>query len=126
MTDRRLVTVGALLADVALIVVFVLIGRREHDSGGAILGFLVTLWPFLAALGVGWLVTRAWRRPTAPLTGLLLWPIVVVVGMLLRAISGQGTAFSFIIVTALVLAAFLIGWRLAVAAINRARVRSRS
>ncbi|WP_167139238.1 DUF3054 domain-containing protein [Diaminobutyricimonas sp. TR449] len=125
MTDRRLV-IGALLADMALTVVFVVIGRREHDSAGAFIGFLITLWPFVAALGVGWLVTRAWRRPTAPLTGVLLWPIVVVVGMLLRAVSDQGTAWSFILVTALVLGAFLIGWRLAVAGIHRFRVRSRS
>ena len=124
--SRPLITVGALVADVALVGAFVLIGRGEHDSGGAVIGFLGTLWPFVAALGIGWLVTRAWRRPTAPLIGLLLWPIVVVGGMLLRVLSGQGVAWSFVVVTALVLAVFLIGWRLAAAGIHRLRVRSRS
>jgi hypothetical protein len=124
--SRPLVIIGALLADILLILAFVLIGRREHDSGGAVIGFLTTLWPFLAALGVGWLATRTWRRPTAPLSGVLLWLIVVVLGMLLRAVSGQGTAWSFMVVTALVLAVFLIGWRLVAAAVHRFRVRSRS
>ncbi|MFZ2178426.1 MAG: DUF3054 family protein, partial [Rhodococcus sp. (in: high G+C Gram-positive bacteria)] len=38
----------------------------------------------------------------------------------LRVVSGQGTAFSFILVAGTVLALFLIGWR----AIGRARVKA--
>lgn len=39
--------------------------------------------------------------------------------MLLRLVSGQGVQFTFIAVTALVLAAFLLGWRLIGSAVRR-------
>ena len=35
----------------------------------------------------------------------------MIVGMLLRVVSGQGIQVSFVIVAAVVLAAFLLGWR---------------
>ena len=41
-------------------------------------------------------------------------PVVVggvVVGMLLRVVTGAGTAFSFVAVATLVLAVLLLGWR---------------
>jgi hypothetical protein len=41
--------------------------------------------------------------------------------MLLRVISGQGIQVSFVIVAAIVLAIFLLGWRAIVAWIARAR-----
>jgi peptidoglycan/LPS O-acetylase OafA/YrhL len=98
--------------DVALVVVFVLIGRRNHDEGFAFLGMMTTLWPFLAGLAVGWLSMRAWRSPTRVVwTGIGIWIATVAVGMALRAVSGQGTAVSFVVVATLVLGLFLIGWR---------------
>ncbi len=110
----------ALLADVVAVAVFVLIGRRSHDEGDAVLGFLSTAWPFLTGLGVGWWSVRAWRRPTRVWPeGVVIWLAIVVVGNLLRVVSGQGTAFSFIIVTLVVLAAFLLGWRAVFATVQR-------
>jgi peptidoglycan/LPS O-acetylase OafA/YrhL len=98
--------------DVVLVVVFVLIGRRNHDEGFALVGTVTTLWPFLAGLAVGWLGMRAWRSPTRVVwTGIGIWIATVAVGMALRAVSGQGTAFSFVVVATLVLGVFLIGWR---------------
>lgn len=48
----------------------------------------------------------------------------VVTGMLLRAVSRQGVAASFVLVATLVLAIFLLGWRaLAFAAGRRPRHR---
>jgi len=45
------------------------------------------------------LVTRSWRRPMALLpTGVGVWLCTVALGMLLRVVSGQGTAFAFILV----------------------------
>ena len=43
--------------------------------------------------------TRFWRRPTALVpTGLGVWLGTVAVGMILRVLAGQGTAFAFILV----------------------------
>lgn len=118
----RLVVVAA-LADVALVLVFVLIGRAEHDSG-PVVAALTTAWPFLAGLAIGWLAARAWRAPLAPVrTGVPLWACAVVGGMLFRVVSGQGVALSFLLVTAIVLGAFLIGWRALVALAGLVRRR---
>jgi len=105
----------ALLLDVVLVVVFAAIGRATHDGdvlGPFGSGLATTAWPFVAALLIGWLVTRAWRRPTAVVrTGLPVWAITVALGMVLRALSGQGVAVAFIIVATITLAVFLLGWR---------------
>lgn len=112
----------ALLADVVAVAVFVLIGRRSHDETSALLGFLHTAWPFLAGLGVGWWWLAVWRHPTRVWPEAVgLWLITVAVGNLLRVVSGQGTALSFIIVTLVVLAAFLLGWRVVFSAVQRRR-----
>ena len=100
--------------DAAVVLLFVLIGRSSHGEANTLLDVVVTLWPFAASLTLGWLVTRAWRLPIAPLrTGLGVWAITVAAGMALRALSGGGIAVSFIAVTSLFLAAGLIGWRAA-------------
>jgi len=92
-TPRMIVL--SLALDIALVVVFAAIGRASHDSD-VLTGLLQTAWPFLAGLGIGWLVTLAWRAPTAPVrTGLGVWAATVIGGMLLRAASGQGTAPPF-------------------------------
>ncbi|AZZ49422.1 DUF3054 domain-containing protein [Rathayibacter rathayi] len=102
----------ALALDTVLVLVFVLIGRSSHDEGSALLGLLGTLWPFLVALLAGWAVSRSWRAPDriAP-TGLVVWAVTVAGGMLLRIASGQGVQWGFVIVTAVVLAVFLLGRR---------------
>ncbi|HLU97061.1 MAG TPA: DUF3054 domain-containing protein [Thermobifida alba] len=102
----------AAVVDAAVVLLFVLIGRSSHGEANTLLDVVVTLWPFAASLTLGWLVTRAWRLPIAPLrTGLGVWAITVAAGMALRALSGGGIAVSFIAVASLFLAAGLIGWR---------------
>ena len=106
--------------DVVLVVAFVLIGRASHNEGP--LGTLVTLWPFLAGLVIGWIGARAWHSPFAlRWTGLTIWAATVIVGMLLRAVSGQGLQLGFVIVTTVVLAIFLLGWRGLAALVLRRR-----
>ncbi|WP_342344034.1 DUF3054 domain-containing protein [Agromyces archimandritae] len=96
-------TLLAFAADLVLVVVFVLIGRATHDEN-PVIGALTTLWPFAVALVVGWAVGLAWRAPLAPLrTGVPLWVVTVAGGMLLRAVSGQGTALPFVIVATVTL-----------------------
>nr|BFE34146.1 DUF3054 domain-containing protein [Actinomadura rugatobispora] len=92
--------------------VFVGIGRASHDEGLGLVGFAGAAWPFLVGLALGWGVTRAWRGPAVLFpVGVGIWAATLVVGMLLRAVSGQGTAVAFVVVATLFLAAVLLGWR---------------
>jgi hypothetical protein len=110
----------ALLVDVACVVVFCAIGRRSHAEGITISGVAETAWPFLTGTAVGWVATRAWRRPTALTpTGLGVWIGTVVIGMLLRKLTSAGTAFSFVVVASVATAILLLGWRGVATALNR-------
>jgi hypothetical protein len=105
----------AAVLDVCCVLVFVVIGRASHAKGETIGGIASTAWPFLVGLAVGWLAVRAWRRPASLLpAGVGAWLGTVVVGMILRVVSGQGTAFAFICVALAFLGLFQLGWRLAV------------
>jgi peptidoglycan/LPS O-acetylase OafA/YrhL len=103
-----------LALDVLAVVLFAAAGRRSHAEGLSAAGVLATAWPFLAGTVAGWGVARAWRRPTSPTTGLVVWVAAVVLGMLLRRLTGDGTAWPFVVVATVVLAALVIGWRAAV------------
>ena len=117
----------AFALDLALTLVFVLIGRGSHNADAGVLGLLTTWWPFAAALAASWLVTIAWRRPTGVLwPGLGIWLVTVIGGMLLRAASGQGTAVPFLIVATIALGVLLIGWRAIFALVQRSRRRAAS
>ena len=111
---------GALLADVVCVLVFCAIGRRSHAEGITVAGVLETAWPFLSGAAAGWLAAMAWRRPTALApTGIVIWVSTVVVGMLLRKATSQGTAISFVVVASLSTAILLLGWRLGARALAR-------
>lgn len=112
---------AAFALDAVLVVAFAATGRATHD-GDVWSGLAVTAWPFLAALVVGWLITRAWRAPSAPVrVGIGVWLTTVVGGMLLRALSGQGTAIAFVIVATATLFVALVGWRFVAALVRRSR-----
>ena len=102
----------AVALDVCCVLVFVIIGRDSHAKGESLAGIASTAWPFLCGLAVGWAAARAWRRPLAlrP-AGLSVWLATVAVGMILRVVSGQGTAAAFIVVALVFLGLFLLGWR---------------
>jgi Protein of unknown function (DUF3054) len=116
----------AVVLDVCCVLVFAIIGRASHTKGETLAGIASTSWPFLCGLAVGWAWlwasavrmsgARAWRRPFAISAirpaGLMVWLSTVAVGMILRVISGQGTAIAFIVVALAFLGLFLLGWRL--------------
>lgn len=102
----------ALTLDVVSVAVFCAAGRRSHAEGIDIAGVAQTAWPFLSGTAIGWLLSRGWRRPTAVApTGVVIWVCTVAVGMLLRSLTGQGVAVSFILVASTVTAVLLLGWR---------------
>lgn len=106
-------TAIAYLADLAVIAVFVLIGRAEHDSGSEFIGYLSTVAPFAIALTLVWVAGPSIRRqPFATSTGVTVWAITLVIGMALRRlVFGDGIAIAFIIVAAAFTALGIIGWR---------------
>lgn len=113
----------AALLDAAAVVLFVAVGRNNHDEGGSpVAETLKVAAPFLIALTVGWVVARAWQRPDALRTGLVIWPITVALGMVLRHwVFDRGTATSFIVVASIATAVLLLGWRLVALLVHRRR-----
>lgn len=117
----------ALLADVVLVIVFAAIGRGTHQESNAVLGALDTAWPFLVGLAIGWVICLA-----AKLDPMRAWPsgtvlavAAVVVGMLLRWATGEGTAVAFIMVATGFNLATLMGWR-ALAQVTQFAMRRRA
>jgi peptidoglycan/LPS O-acetylase OafA/YrhL len=109
---QRLGWLAYLFVDVIAVLVFCAVGRRSHAEGLTIGGVATTAWPFLAGTAVGWLASRAWRRPTAVApTGVIVWLCTAAVGMALRKASSAGVAASFVVVAASVTALLLLGWR---------------
>ena len=120
---------AAFVTDLVCVVVFVVLGRRNHDEGTAASGVVRTAAPFAVALVVGWLAGwlvglsvggRAARRrrdaSTSPRFGLWVWTCTLVVGMVLRRfVFDRGTAAAFVVVAIVFLAATLLGWRLVAA-----------
>lgn len=118
----RLRWLGWLAVDVIGVLVFCALGRRSHDEGLDATGIAATAWPFLTGTALGWLAARGWRRPTAvgP-TGVVVWLSTVVVGMVLRKVTGAGVAASFVVVASTATAVLLLGWRVAAGLTARRR-----
>ncbi|MCT9867942.1 DUF3054 domain-containing protein [Paenarthrobacter aurescens] len=120
--------ITAAIADLLLILVFAAIGRDAHARGDIIAGAFATAWPFLAGAAIAWAATRAWRAPLAiwP-SGAGIWVGTVLVGMLLRAATGQTVVLPFVLVALISLGVFLLGYRALAALVVRAsRKRQRS
>ena len=114
----------ALVADVVAVLAFTLIGIASHD-GSLIAAFGRVVWPFALAAAIGWAWTRAWHDPARVWpTGVLIWFTTVVVGLVLRGVSGQGLAWSFVLVTTIFLAITMLGWRGLIAALRRGQAAS--
>jgi len=112
--------VGAVALDAIAVLVFVGIGRHTHDHGVAPAGVASTAWPFLVGLAVGWAVLLSLHRDATTIrSGAAVCVVTVAVGMLLRVVAGQGTAFAFVLVALSFLGALMVGWRAIVAVIRR-------
>jgi len=99
--------------DTAVVAIFVLIGRNEHNSASQITGYLATVAPFLMAIAVAWSIPIVRRAPITPTSGLIVWLSVVVLGMTFRSvIFDGGTATPFVVVATIFNGVFLLGWRL--------------
>ncbi len=110
---RRRADASAWAVDAVAVILFAAVGRVSHGEGLTLNGLIDTAGPFLGGVLVAWLVID-WQRwePYAWRTGILVLACVVVVGMVLRSLLGQGVQPSFVVVATLVLALLLLGWRL--------------
>ena len=105
-------TLRIFLLDAALVLAFVFIGTRNHDTNTGAGGVFGVAAPFLIGLGAGWLVSGAWKRPSEVKTGVAIWAVTIVVGMLLRHFAwDEGTAGAFVVVATVFNAFTLVGWR---------------
>ncbi|ADG76993.1 DUF3054 domain-containing protein [Tsukamurella paurometabola] len=125
--------------DALLVVLFASIGRFNHGESLSPAGVAETSWPFLLALAVGWAfayVLSAIRghEPGRAQTfspgrifpeGVIIWVSTVAVGMTARGLlTEDGVQVSFVIVTAIVLGIFLLGWRAIAQVVLARRARS--
>ena len=105
-SQRAVVTTA--IVDVVAVVVFVAIGRRNHNEGTALSGVMSVAAPFLIALGISWIGLRTWREPFNRASMVATWVITVVIGLLLRRlVFDRGIATSFIIVATITLGVLL-------------------
>lgn len=111
-----------IVVDVAVVLVFVAIGRSSHHHGMTFAGIVSTTWPFAVGLGLGWLVVvLQHRNGTSLKSGVVIWLATVLGGMVLRVLSGQGTALAFIIVALVFLGGLMLGLRMLRTRLLRAR-----
>jgi hypothetical protein len=106
--------------DLLAILIFVAIGRSVHQHGESISGLASTTWPFGVGLAMAWVTALAVHRtPSRPRVGVGITGVTVTVGMVLRVLAGQGTAFAFVVVALVFLGAEMALWRVAGTVINR-------
>ena len=106
LSQRAVITTA--IVDVVAVVVFVAVGRRNHDEGTALSGVLGVAAPFLIALGISWIGLRTWREPFNRASFIATWVITVFVGLLLRrVVFDRGIATAFIIVATITLGVLL-------------------
>jgi hypothetical protein len=110
---RSVPTTLAAALDLLAVVVFAAAGKSSHAEHGGLGEVLEIAWPFAAGAAVGWAAHLAIRRtpPVAPVAGVWVVGGALVVGHLLRVVTGRGTAPSFVVVSAVVLLVLLVGWR---------------
>ena len=109
------------LVDVAAIVLFAALGRRNHGEGTAAVGVLVVAAPFLAGWTVAWFATRLGRAPASASRALVALAVALPIGLVLRALTGRGDAPAFVVVATIFLGLALVGRRWLVGALRRRR-----
>lgn len=106
--------------DLALVLLFITIGLTSHQE--PLSQLLVTAAPFLLATCAGhlgvWAVSSRRQLPLL-LEGFMMWITTLVLGLGLRLSFGDTAATAFVVVSALTLLVFLVGWRLILLFVRR-------
>ena len=107
-TRLKLSAIIAGVIDFVAVVVFVVIGQRNHDGSFDVYGIINLAAPFLIALLTSWVVLRTWRGPFNRASFVATWVITVAGGLFLRrVVFDRGIATAFIIVTVITLGLLL-------------------
>lgn len=105
-------SLGALVGDLLIAMVFVSIGLVQHGTPLTTQNVFWVGWPFAVGVLLGHLAIRAWRAPFALWPqGVFVWAITIAAAMLLRTLVGEGTDWSFVLVAAGVTGVLMLGWR---------------
>ena len=103
----------SIVIDIDLVVVFAALGRASHTEALDVAGISRTALPFVAGTLIAWIALTLRKSSGSSLSaGAFVWALTLIGGMLFRVLLGDGTAVAFIIVAAVTLALFLLGWRL--------------
>ena len=109
----KLSAIIAGVIDVGAVVVFGVIGQRNHDGSSDVYGIINLAAPFLIALLTSWVVLRTWRGPFNRASFVATWVITVAGGLFLRrVVFDRGIATPFIIVATITLGVLLALGRL--------------
>jgi hypothetical protein len=109
------------LVDVAAIVLFAALGRRNHGEGTAAAGVLIVAAPFVAGWTVAWFATRLDRAPSSAGRALAALALALPIALVLRALTGRGDAPAFVVVATVFLGVTLVGRRWLVSVLARRR-----
>jgi hypothetical protein len=109
--SRSLLGVAPVL-DALGLVLFVVLGRRQHHIHAGSDEFWDTLWPFLAGWFAAAVATRLYLSPLSWRRALPTWLVAVPLAMWLRIALTHRTFFlSFTIVATIFVGLLLLGWR---------------
>jgi hypothetical protein len=104
--------------DAVVVVAFAVIGRHDHGYTSDAADYVRVASPFLIGLAVSGLALRGWRQLDLR-TGLGLALGTVLIGVLARRLVwGDGTAWTFVMVTTAFMVAGMVGWRLVAAGLS--------
>ncbi|MDO5494490.1 MAG: DUF3054 domain-containing protein [bacterium] len=118
--------IPAILTDLALVTLFVVIGRIQHEESLAIGDLARGALPFWAGLLIGHVILRlTGKDPRSLAWGGFLVVATWALGHAGRLMLTQGSDPAFLAVSAAVLTLFLMGWRLGLRAVGRRLQRSR-
>lgn len=114
--------VRSLILDLLAVAVFVTVGRASHGESLSPGGLVSTGWPFAVGVLGGHLgAAMAGWAADGIRGGSVVLIKTLIIGLVLRyGVQREGTPLAFILVTVLVLALLMGGWRLADRALHRA------
>ena len=101
----------AIAADAVAVIVFAAVGRVSHAESDSLVGLAGTVAPFAVGMVAAWATPVVRARPASLRAGAVVLAGTAVIGLLIRAAFTGRLPLSFAIVTVIVLAVLLLGWR---------------
>ena len=98
--------------DALCVLLFVVIGTRNHKTDTGLSGIAYVAAPFFIALSLAHLAPMMQRGAKALPHQYVVWGYTIVMGMVLRNFAfDRGTAPAFVIVATIFLGVTMLGWR---------------